>query len=394
MIDPRISLMARVPDLGQTFTNMQNRLNSRETQQQNTQLFDMQMSQGQQQMQDDRDNRRLQSVAEFSATEVLPNIGNPQLLANKLQQRIVMMDNDPNMDSTESREALAQLQNGDIQGLQRDAQASVQLFNMRNGKQQQSGTASQRDFQLFQKLTEKAQSTGAPEDIMAAQQFGQQSGFNRPSMQQEQAATLDAAQDLAGVEISKQEKISKVKATAVRTSALKTEFSTQNKTAARSRIKIQQAKKLAKVTTQGVQGVGKVALSRLFPGIDVSNEATLSQSFKSLALDELQKFKGPTTDFEFSVTEDIAGSLGDGQFANLARLASLDRSAWFAQRESQQFREWEKAGHDPDAFAFNFNEVITIPKNGEKLTYKLIDLQDTAVENHLSIEEVIKALSK
>jgi hypothetical protein len=134
MIDPRISLLARAPDLGQTFTNIQNRLNSRETQNQNTQLFDMKMEQGQQQMQDDRDNRRLQSVAEFSATQVLPNISNPQLLASKLQQRIVMMDNDPNMDSTESREALAQLQSGDIQGLQRDAQASVQLFNMRNGQ--------------------------------------------------------------------------------------------------------------------------------------------------------------------------------------------------------------------------------------------------------------------
>jgi hypothetical protein len=133
MIDPRISLLARAPDLGQAFTNIQNRLNNAETQQQNTQLFDMKMEQGQQQMQDDRDNRRLQSVAEFSSTQVLPNINNPQLLASKLQQRIVMMDNDPNMDSTESREALAQLQSGDIQGLQRDAQASVQLFNMRNG---------------------------------------------------------------------------------------------------------------------------------------------------------------------------------------------------------------------------------------------------------------------
>jgi hypothetical protein len=133
MIDPRISLLARVPDLGQTFNNIQNRLNNREAQQQNTQLFDMQMAQGQQQMQDDRDNRRLRSVAEFSTTDILPNIGNPQLLASKLQQRIVMMDNDPNMDSTESREALAQLQSGDLAGLQRDAQASIQLFNMRNG---------------------------------------------------------------------------------------------------------------------------------------------------------------------------------------------------------------------------------------------------------------------
>jgi hypothetical protein len=164
MIDPRISLLARAPDLGQTFTNIQNRLNNRETQQQNTQLFDMKMEQGQQQMQDDRDNRRLQSVAEFSATQVLPNISNPQLLASKLQQRIVMMDNDPNMDSTESREALAQLQSGDIQGLQRDAQASVQLFNMRNGNQQQQSSAGTREFQNLLNIAQNPNSTQLEKD--------------------------------------------------------------------------------------------------------------------------------------------------------------------------------------------------------------------------------------
>ena len=164
MIDPRISLQGRVPDLGQTFTNIQNRLNNRETQQQNTQLFDMKMELGQQQMQDDRDNRRLQSVAEFSSTQVLPNINNPQLLASKLQQRIVMMDNDPNMDSTESREALAQLQSGDIQGLQRDAQASVQLFNMRNGNQQQQASAGTREFQNLLNIAQNPNSTQLEKD--------------------------------------------------------------------------------------------------------------------------------------------------------------------------------------------------------------------------------------
>jgi hypothetical protein len=164
MIDPRISLLARAPDLGQTFNNIQDRLNSRETQQQNTQLFDMKMAQGQQQMQDDRDNRRLRSVAEFSTTDILPNINNPQLLASKLQQRIVMMDNDPNMDSTESREALAQLQSGDIQGLQRDAQASVQLFNMRNGQQQQQASAGTREFQNLLNIAQNPNSTQLEKD--------------------------------------------------------------------------------------------------------------------------------------------------------------------------------------------------------------------------------------
>jgi hypothetical protein len=164
MIDPRISLMGRAPDLGQTFTNMQNRLNNRETQNQNTQLFDMKMAQGQQQMEDDTENRRLQSVAEFSSTQVLPNLGNPQLLANKLQQRIVELDN-KGMNSQDSREALAQVQSGDLAGLQRDAQASVQLFNMRNGnQQQQQESAGTREFQNLLNIAQNPNSTQLEKD--------------------------------------------------------------------------------------------------------------------------------------------------------------------------------------------------------------------------------------
>ena len=92
------------------------------------------------------------------------------------------------------------------------------------------------------------------------------------------------------------------------------------------------------------------------------------------------------------MTEDIAGSLGDGKSANTARLASLERAAWFADRESEQFNQHIKAGHDPDEFFFNFNELVT-PKKGGK-SYSLQSLQDTAVHNHISIDEVIKRLSK
>jgi hypothetical protein len=162
MIDPRISLQARAPDLGQTFNNIQNRLNSRQNQQQNAQLFDMQMAQGQQQMRDDVENRRLQSVAEFSSTQVLPNIGNPQLLVSKLQQRIVDLDN-KGMNTEDSREALAQLQSGDLAGLQRDAQASIQLFNMRNGQQQQA-SAGTREFQNLLNIAQNPNSTQLEKD--------------------------------------------------------------------------------------------------------------------------------------------------------------------------------------------------------------------------------------
>lgn len=175
-----------------------------------------------------------------------------------------------------------------------------------------------------------------------------------------------------------------------RTSDLKKQFSTDRRAAKSSLRKLSEVSKLAKKATQGVPGQAKLLASRFFPGIDARDEGALSAGFRNLALDELQKFKGPTTDFEFSVTEDIAGSLGQGAFANNARIASLQRAAWFANRQAQQFDRWIDRGHNPDRFAFDFDEKITPIKGGD--TFNLRDIQDTAVANHISIDEVLKRL--
>lgn len=175
-----------------------------------------------------------------------------------------------------------------------------------------------------------------------------------------------------------------------RTSDLKKQFSSDRRAAKSSLRKLSEASKLASKATQGIPGQGKLLASRFFPGIDASNEGALSAAFKNLALDELQKFTGPTTDFEFSVTEDIAGSLGSGATANRARIASLQRAAWFANRQAEQFDRWIDGGHNPDRFAFDFDEKITPIKGGD--TFTLRDIQDTAVANNISIDEVLKRL--
>ena len=202
----------------------------------------------------------------------------------------------------------------------------------------------------------------------------------------------ESAKKAADLEVKTTERKEIIKQRVARASAKKKEFSERRVQAARSKRKIAEAQKLAEKATQGLAGATKVQLGRVFPGIDTGNETALAGAFKTLALDELQKFNGPTTDFELRVTEDIVGSLGDGASANKARLSSLERASWFADRESNQFNEHIKAGHDPDEFFFNFNELIT-PKNGGK-SYSLQSLQDTAVANHISIDEVIKRLAR
>lgn len=194
----------------------------------------------------------------------------------------------------------------------------------------------------------------------------------------------------AGLAVSKAQRIAAAGEREKRVSSLKTELSTRNRNAARSRVRVRGALKVAGQATQGIRGTVKLKLAKLFPDIDVTNEALLDQSLKQLALDELQNFKGPTTDFEFGVTEQIAGAVGDPTTANIARLKSLDRATWFNRREFEQFNQHVKAGGDPDDFAFDFNEKV---RTGKGL-HSLQDLQDTAVFHNLTIEEVIKRLSK
>lgn len=177
---------------------------------------------------------------------------------------------------------------------------------------------------------------------------------------------------------------------ATRTSEIKQEFSTRRRDAARSQIGLNQAMQVVDKATQGVAGASKLALARLLPGIDVTNEAILDTTLTSLSLDQLQRFKGPTTDFEFRVTESISGAIGDPRSANKARINSLSRNNWFMNRESEQFNKWIADNKDPDEFAFNFGERIKTNK-GE---FSLRDLQDTAIAKRMDIDEVLRELNK
>lgn len=210
------------------------------------------------------------------------------------------------------------------------------------------------------------------------------------TLAQSRQFTVDAEQQSADIAVKKAQQIATATARAGRVSEVKKEQGIRKRQATRSQIKFNQALNFVDKADQGLSGAAKLQLARVFPSIDASNEAALGSSLKSLALDELQKFSGPTTDFEFGVTEDIAGSLGEGASANRARIKSLQRNNWFIIRESDQFNRYLKAGGDPDSFAFDFNEKITTKKG----PFSLQDIQDTASNGNLSIEETLKRLNQ
>lgn len=198
---------------------------------------------------------------------------------------------------------------------------------------------------------------------------------------------IEERQKFADIEVGKQQKVEETKLRLRRQSEVKKDIGDRNRDAARGLPKLTDALAAAETASQGLTGAAKLTLSRFLPGIDVADEAALDAALKGLALDQLQKFKGPTTDFEFSVVQQIAGELGNSKIANIARIKSLQRANWF-QRE--EFKQLQKFTGDPDEFSFDFQATKQF---GNKI-FTLQQIQETAVDNGMSIEEVLAKLRK
>ena len=194
----------------------------------------------------------------------------------------------------------------------------------------------------------------------------------------------------ADIAVNRAQKIAAATQRESRISNMKKDFGDRNRGAARGQVRLRQALRVAGRAEQGVAGSAKLQLAKLFPSIDVTDEALLDQTLGQLTIDELQKFKGPTTDFEFEKAQRTVGAVGDSKTANIARLKSLERAGWFQQREAEQFNSHVKSGGDPDTWIFNFGEPVRTKKG----MFTLQDLQDTAVDKNLSIEEVLERLNK
>lgn len=176
-----------------------------------------------------------------------------------------------------------------------------------------------------------------------------------------------------------------------RISGIREELGERSRSAIRSSATVREALQAASKADQGITGALKLQLGRLFPGIDTSDEAALDSALKDLAVQQLQNFKGPTTDFEFVQVQNITGRLSDGRSANEARIASLDRAQWFMQQELAQFDRYIATGGDPDKWeGFNYDEEIQT--SAGPITMR--DLRDTAAANHITIDETLRRLNR
>jgi len=168
------------------------------------------------------------------------------------------------------------------------------------------------------------------------------------------------------------------------------------RTAKQNQVLVREALLFSDYATQGIPGRVKMAFAQFVPEMDVTDEAGLMAAQTQLALNQLQFFKGPTTDFEMGVVQSQVGRPGDPRSANQAKLKALQRNNWFLDENLRQMKSWQKSGEDMDYYTFNFEKPVTVA--GKQLTLPdgspvtLMDLQHTAVEYNLSIEEAIKKI--
>jgi len=350
-IDPRISLAVQTPNVGQAFNNALLNVQGIESIQQaplRSRLLDAQIGTAEAEQTESEQNNRIRSLAIFG-TDIAQDVqsGNLASIRAKTVRRIAQDLPGQGLPSNDSQELLALIDDPNIS--EQDKLAQI-------GQLSQQAISTARQFGVIKPLVGAGGLASAKTEILPDGSVVQAlpDGTVQVRNPQGELVTGQARSDVlatsqqAGLAIKQQESDIAVseaqgKATATqragRVSQITKELSTRNREAKRGDINLRQAATLIEKATQGVAGASKVRLAKLFPGIDAGDEAALSQSLTLLALDQLQKFKGPTTDFEFQKTEQIAGTLGDSRAANRAKVASLQRAGWFVQREFKQFQE-------------------------------------------------------
>ena len=225
---PDILLQGRVPDISNsipnallTFQQVQAGKERREQAPIRNRLLEAQVGAAEQAAEQARQENRISSIA-VGALELLPVIqtGNIDAVRSKLLQRKSELEGQ-GIPANDTDEALAMLDApGGLLELQRVTESAVDM-----GRQfgvvgrSPTGTASGRDFEQFQALSRRAEATGDPADIKAAEQFGRQSGFARETAQEladigvQKAGDIEAAK--AAVELDTSGKIEGTKAASV-----------------------------------------------------------------------------------------------------------------------------------------------------------------------------------
>jgi len=128
------------------------------------------------------------------------------------------------------------------------------------------------------------------------------------------------------------------------------------------------------------------ALSSVGSGITVSNDTTWREAYRGLsnklALNELQFFKGPTTDFEFGVAASINGNLDQTPEGREILLTLAKGRSMMNQQGAQAYLDW----------AYSYDGIPSPGKFTKSDEYKQLQLQTQYSLNAGSLGKVMAAL--
>lgn len=145
-------------------------------------------------------------------------------------------------------------------------------------------------------------------------------------------------------------------------------------------------------TETGITEELKYQLTNLFPNLtDPSNPAQLRAAFKQLAIDELQMFKGPTTDYEFKQVASVAGEGWNSTQSNVARAKALSRLNYLSTKRNEFMDDYLRNTEGRAVFGVE-NEWAKEYKRKQfeygDSKYSIEDLQKIAQEQNLTMEEL------
>jgi len=138
-------------------------------------------------------------------------------------------------------------------------------------------------------------------------------------------------------------------------------------------------------------------LGRVIPGLDAligtGDEQAALAAINSFVLLQMQAFKGTTSNRELDFARTTVARLGNTREANEIIVRSFENVIFLAQQENKQFDEFLRGGGKGRNFIFNFQKVLfkDHPTFG---TVTLDDIQTTAFENGITMEEAIKELRR
>lgn len=156
----------------------------------------------------------------------------------------------------------------------------------------------------------------------------------------------------------------------------------------KTKFNLQAAMKASKDANTGYWGGAKIFLSKVFPDmVDTTDEGQLDSALTGFALDNLQSFKGPTTDFEYRIAESITGKLTDAKTTIGGKLNLLDLATFLDEKQNDQRREFMRS-KDADPIDFQFNG------SQDYKGFTLNEISKVAIDNNLSIDQTIEFLKK